>query len=187
MASPCRGLRAIGVQSPILVLSTRNDIAERIATLDAGADAYMASPHETAEILARLRALLRRTQPPARLQAGDLTLDQERCIASRGPDEIPLSHREAELLALFIHTPGHLVTHHQALEQVWHNPLISPNVLNQYVSYLRRKLGQPPLISTPPRRRLQTQHQIAHEGINRWMRVRRANGSTASECSARCA
>jgi two-component system response regulator MprA len=144
----CRGLRAIGVHSPILVLSTRDDVAERIATLDAGADDYMLGPHETVELLARLRALLRRSQPPPRLRTGDLVLDLQRCIVRRGHVEIPLSGREAELLGLFIRTPGHLVTRDQALDQVWHNHTISPNVLNQYVLYLRRKLGQPPLIST---------------------------------------
>ena len=146
----CRRLRAKGLALPILLLTARDAIPDRVAGLDAGADDYLAKPFATEELVARVRALLRRGHEPAEVLAqGDLVLDLTTRSARRGGRELELSAREVDLLELLLRNPRRIVTRELALERVWGGlAAASPNVVDRYVSYLRRKLGEPPLIET---------------------------------------
>jgi two-component system response regulator MprA len=145
-----RRLRAKRLPVPILLLTARDALEERVAGLDAGADDYLVKPFEIEELTARVRALLRRNQPAAeRLAFSDLALDPETARARRGDREIALTRREAQLLELLLRNARTLVTREAALEEVWGGELeAGANVVDRYVAYLRRKLGEPPLIHT---------------------------------------
>ena len=145
-----RRLRAKRLPVPILLLTARDALEERVAGLDAGADDYLVKPFEVQELTARVRALLRRNHPPdERLAFADLTLEPESGLARRGGREIALTRREAELLELLLRNPRAVVTREAALEQVWGGEgEATANAVDRYVAYLRRKLGQPPLIHT---------------------------------------
>jgi len=146
----CRRLRAKGLAVPILLLTARDAVEDRVRGLDAGADDYLVKPFAAEELLARLRALLRRGQaPPAVLAYADLTLDLERRTARRGERDLALTPREADLLELLLESPRRVVTREAALARVWADgSAVTPNVVDRYVAYLRRKLGDPPLIVT---------------------------------------
>jgi two-component system, OmpR family, response regulator MprA len=148
--SVTRRLRAKGLPVPILLLTARDALQERVAGLDAGADDYLVKPFEVEELTARIRALLRRNQPPGdQLAFGDLTLELDGGLARRGGREIELTRREAELLELLLRNARAVVTREVALERVWGGEgEASLNVVDRYVAYLRRKLGDPPLIHT---------------------------------------
>jgi two-component system, OmpR family, response regulator MprA len=145
-----RRLRAKGLPVPILLLTARDAVGERVAGLDAGADDYLVKPFDVEELAARIRALLRRNLPPGeQLAHADLALDLETGAARRGGREIDLTRREAELLELLLRNARGVVTRELALERVWGGEAeASPNVVDRYVAYLRRKLGDPPLIHT---------------------------------------
>ena len=145
-----RRLRAKALTVPILLLTARDALADRVAGLDAGADDYLVKPFEAQELTARLRALLRRNRPPGEALAfADLRLDPATAIAHRGGTEVALTRREAELLALLVRNSRAVVTRQVALEHVWGGEdEATPNVVDRYVAYLRRKLGDPPLIHT---------------------------------------
>jgi two-component system, OmpR family, response regulator MprA len=145
-----RRLRGKGLAVPVLMLTARDAIADRVAGLDAGADDYLVKPFAPEELLARVRALLRRGEAPREVLAfGDVVFDLEARSARRGTEEIPLSAREADLLELLLRNPRRVVTRELALERVWGSPAAaSLNVVDRYVSYLRRKLGEPELIHT---------------------------------------
>jgi two-component system response regulator MprA len=145
-----RRLRAKGLPVPILLLTARDALEERVAGLDAGADDYLVKPFELDELTARLRALLRRNQPPGdTLAFADLTLDVETGLARRDGREFDLTRRETELLALLLRNARGVVTRELALEEVWGGEgEVGANVVDRYVAYLRRKLGDPPLIQT---------------------------------------
>jgi two-component system response regulator MprA len=145
-----RRLREKGLPVPILLLTARDALAERVAGLDAGADDYLVKPFEVDELTARVRALLRRNQPPGdQLAFADLTLDVEGAIARRGGRDLELTRREAELLELLLRNARGVVTRELALEEVWGGDGESgTNVVDRYVAYLRRKLGEPALIHT---------------------------------------
>src|SRR5690242_1648099 len=146
-----RRLRAKGLRVPILLLTARDAVHERVAGLDAGADDYLAKPFDTEELSARVRALLRRNQPPgdAPLAFADLTLDASTGEARRAGRELELTRREAELLELLLRNARGVVTRELALEEVWGGEgEATPNAVDRYVAYLRRKLGDPPLIHT---------------------------------------
>jgi two-component system, OmpR family, response regulator MprA len=146
-----RRLRAKGLRVPILLLTARDAVHERVAGLDAGADDYLVKPFDTDELSARVRALLRRNQPAsdAALAFADLTLDAATGLAHRGGRELELTRREAELLALLLRNARGVVTRELALEEVWGGEgEATPNAVDRYVAYLRRKLGDPPLIHT---------------------------------------
>jgi two-component system response regulator MprA len=144
-----RRLRAKGLSVPILMLTARDALAERVAGLDAGADDYLVKPFEIDELTARIRALLRRNQAHDMLAFADVTLDPPSQIARRDGRELALTRREAELLELLLRNARVVVTREHALEQVWGGEdEAAPNVVDRYVAYLRRKLGEPPLIHT---------------------------------------
>lgn len=146
----CRRLRGKGLALPVLMLTARDAVGDRVAGLDAGADDYLVKPFASEELLARVRALLRRGEEPRELLAfGDLVFDVQARSAQRGIEEIRLSAREADLLELLLRNPRRVVSRELALERVWGSAAsASLNVVDRYVSYLRRKLGEPELIQT---------------------------------------
>ena len=143
----CRRLREKGMTTPVLMLTARDAVTDRVRGLEVGADDYLVKPFATEELVARLRALTRRGAPaPAALRFGDLTLDLDaHCDA--GGRSIELTGREAALLELLLREPRRVVTREQALEQVWDDAAV-PNVVDGYVMRLRAKLGEPPVIRT---------------------------------------
>jgi two-component system response regulator MprA len=145
-----RRLRGKGLATPILLLTARDAVSDRVAGLDAGADDYLVKPFATEELSARLRALLRRGRAvPELLAFADVTLDPAAGRGERGGRDLELTPREAELLALLLRDPRSVTTRERALEEVWGGELeAQPNVVDRYVAYLRRKLGDPPLIRT---------------------------------------
>jgi two-component system response regulator MprA len=144
-----RRMRAKGLRVPILLLTARDALQERVAGLDAGADDYLVKPFEIEELTARIRALLRRNQSPGeQLAHADLVLEPQTLEARRGGRTLALTRREAELLELLMLNARGVVTRELALECVWEDGEASANVVDRYVAYLRRKLGDPPLIHT---------------------------------------
>jgi two-component system response regulator MprA len=146
----CRRLRRAGLALPILLLTARDAVHDRVEGLDAGADDYLVKPFAPEELLARVRALLRRGNEPEELLAyHDLVFDVRLRSARRGAADIELSAREADLLELLLRNPRQVISRTLALERVWGDAAAaSLNVVDRYVSYLRRKLGEPPLIKT---------------------------------------
>jgi two-component system response regulator MprA len=146
----CRRVRSRGLALPILLLTARDALEERVTGLDAGADDYLVKPFAAEELLARVRALLRRGQEPQELLAhDDLVLDLRSRVAERGGRDLALSPREADLLELLLRNRRRVVTREQALAQVWGDAGgATANAVDRYVSYLRRKLGEPELIRT---------------------------------------
>ncbi len=149
-----RLLRARGVATPVLMLTALDAVEHRVAGLDAGADDYLAKPFAFAELLARLRALGRRSVVPEgeHLAAGDIELDEMRHVARVGDEAVELSAREFALLAYFVRHAGQVLNRRQILDAVWGaEPDVYSNVVDLYVHYLRRKLaevGRPDAIHT---------------------------------------
>lgn len=144
----CRRLRQRGLAVPILLLTARDAVADRVAGLDAGADDYLVKPFAPEELSARVRALTRRGATGAeRLQVGELSLDLSTRTAWRAGRELSLTGREADLLELLLRRPRAVVSREAALAEVWADDA-GLNVVDRYVGYLRRKLGDPPLIHT---------------------------------------
>jgi two-component system, OmpR family, response regulator MprA len=144
----CRRLRAKGLATPVLLLTARDDLRDRVEGLDAGADDYLVKPFATEELLARVRALLRRGHTPGELLAlGDLTFDVPTRTAQRGSRTLRLSGREADLLELLLRNARRVVTRDQAVAQIWQGATRA-NTVDRHVTNLRRKLGDPPLIET---------------------------------------
>ena len=146
----CRRLRDAGDRTPVLMLTARDAVDDRVAGLDAGADDYLVKPFEARELAARLRALLRRNRPPAeQLAYADVLMEPETGTAVRAGRDLELTRRESELLELLLRNQRNVVTRELALEEVWGGEgEASLNVVDRYVAYLRRKLGEPPLIQT---------------------------------------
>jgi two-component system response regulator MprA len=137
----CRRLRAKGLTLPVLLLTARDGVPDRVAGLDAGADDYLVKPFATDELLARVRALLRRGKAVEETLAfGDLTLDLATRVVRRGGTLLALSPREAALLELLLRNARRVVTREQAVTEVWSGQA-SANAVDRYVSNLRRKLG----------------------------------------------
>ena len=153
----CRQLRSTGDDLPILVLTARDSVSERVAGLDAGADDYLPKPFALEELLARMRALLRRRTPddgtdsPA-MTFSDLSLDPVTREVARGERSISLTRTEFALLEMLIANPRRVLTRSRILEEVWGFDFpTSGNALEVYVGYLRRKTeaeGEPRLIHT---------------------------------------
>lgn len=144
--SVCRRWRENGVWAPVLMLTARDGIEDRVAGLDAGADDYLRKPFSFAELLARLRALARRGTPerPIVLEVGDLKLDPATRQVWRGDTEISLSAKEFALLETFMRRPGDVLSRLQLLEHAWDYAYETrSNVVDVYVRYLREKIDRP--------------------------------------------
>lgn len=142
----CRQLRESGVWSPVLMLTARDAVEDRVAGLDAGADDYLPKPFSLAELLARLRSLARRgaRERPAVLEAAGLRLDPATRRVWRGDSEIELSAKEFALLEAFMRRPGEVLSRLQLLEHAWDMAYENrSNVVDVYVRYLREKVDRP--------------------------------------------
>ena len=142
----CRRLRRAGTWSPVLMLTARDAVDDRVSGLDAGADDYLTKPFSFAELLARLRALARRPprERPAILENGDLSLDPATRRAWRGDVEIALSSKEFALLETFMRRPGEVLSRFHLLEHCWDYAYENrSNVVDVYVRYLREKIDRP--------------------------------------------
>ena len=142
----CRRLRDGGTWAPVLMLTARDGVEDRVAGLDAGADDYLPKPFSFAELLARLRALVRRGagERPAVLEVGDLRLDPATRRAWRGEVEVSLSAKEFALLEAFMRRPGDVLSRYQLLEHAWDYGYENrSNVVDVYVRYLRDKVDRP--------------------------------------------
>jgi len=142
----CQRLRAAGRWAPVLMLTARHDVADRVRGLDAGADDYLTKPFSFTELFARVRALIRRgaAERPVVLQVGDLRLDPATRRAWRGGVELTLTAKETALLELFLRHPGEVLSRTRILEHVWDIAFDGvSNVVDQYVGYLRRKVDRP--------------------------------------------
>jgi two-component system, OmpR family, response regulator len=142
----CRALRDRGCWAPVLMLTARTGVDDRIDGLDAGADDYLAKPFDFGELLARLRALIRRApaERPARLNVGDLVVDPATRRVTRAGTDVELTAREFAVLEYLARHPGEVISRTRLLDHVWdENYLGSTNIVDVYVGYLRRKLEQP--------------------------------------------
>ena len=151
----CRRLRAVGDRTPVLMLTARDEVSDRVAGLEAGADDYLVKPFAVEELLARVRALLRRTgwrEPDAPLRFDDLVLDPRSHEVRRGPRRLELTRTEFLLLELLLRHPRQVLTRTQIFEDVWGYDFgPASNSLEVYVGYLRRKTeagGEPRLLHT---------------------------------------
>ena len=148
-------LRRRGFRAPVLLLTVRGAVSDKVTGLEAGADDYLAKPFDYDELLARVRALLRRAAfraDDALLRAGDLTLEPLTRAVTRAGRPVPLTQKEYALLEYLVRHAGHSVTREQISEHVWKTPFDpSTNIVDVYINYLRKKLdapGAPPLIQT---------------------------------------
>ncbi|HWQ29261.1 MAG TPA: response regulator transcription factor [Dehalococcoidia bacterium] len=141
----CRALRSAGVDTPILMLTARSAVDDRVRGLDAGADDYLVKPFALAELQARVRALTRRAPSLTEqsLKVADLSLDVSRHSAVRGGKEIPLSVKEFQLLEFFMRHPNQVLSRTQILDSVWqYDRAFTSNVVDIYVHYLRNKIDR---------------------------------------------
>ena len=142
----CRKLRQQGVWSPVVMLTARDAVEDRVAGLDTGADDYLTKPFSFAELLARLRALARRgaVERPALLEVGDLRLNPATHQVWRGDAEVQLSVKEFALLEAFMRRPGQVLSRYDLLEHAWDYAYENrSNVVDVYVRYLREKIDRP--------------------------------------------
>ena len=142
----CRRIRADGVSAPVLMLTARDSVGDRVAGLDGGADDYLTKPFSYAELLARLRALTRRgpIEKPVLLEAGDLRLDPARRRVWRGEAEIELSPKEFALMETFMRRPGDVLSRYQLLEHAWDYEYENrSNVVDSFIRLLRKKVDAP--------------------------------------------
>lgn len=148
-------LRRRGFRAPVLMLTARDSVSDKVTGLDAGADDYLAKPFDTEELLARVKALLRRATlraDDALLRVGDLTLDPHARQVTRGAQDIALTQKECALLEYLMKNAERTVTREQILEHVWNqNAEPLPTIVDVYVNYLRGKIegdGMAPLLHT---------------------------------------
>ena len=140
----CRQLRGAGRWMPVLMLTARTDVTDRIRGLDAGADDYLVKPFDFGELLARLRALLRRgpIERPPIMAIGELRIDAGTRVVTRAGAEIELTAREYDVLEFLARHPGRVVSRSELLDEIWSDYEGSPNIIDVYVGYLRKKLGR---------------------------------------------
>ncbi len=149
-----RSLRGQGVELPVLILSALDEVDDRVAGLQAGADDYLVKPFAVDELVARLHALLRRRPTPLSvpLRIGDVLVDPARHVARRGDRELDLTRREFDLLETFARHAGIVLSRSQLLSEVWgYDFAVDGNVVDVFVGYLRRKLeagGDPRVLHT---------------------------------------
>ena len=142
----CRRLRERGIWTPVVMLTARDSLADRVAGLDTGADDYLVKPFAFAELLARLRALVRRGAPerPTVLEVDDLSLDPARREVRRGTAEIHLSAKEFTLLEVFMRRPGRVLSRFELLENAWDFAYENrSNIVDVYIRRLRTKIDEP--------------------------------------------
>jgi two-component system OmpR family response regulator len=142
----CRELRRLGVWTPVLMLTARDAVDDRVTGLDAGADDYLTKPFSFDELLARLRALTRRTpaERPVTVEVDDLRLDPAAHRAWRGETELDLSAKEFALLELLMRRPGNVLTRGQLLEGAWDMSYERrSNIVDVYIRHLREKIDRP--------------------------------------------
>ncbi|ACK67321.1 two component transcriptional regulator, winged helix family [Rippkaea orientalis PCC 8801] len=153
----CQALRSQGNTTPVLFLTAKDTLNDRVLGLDAGADDYLVKPFELRELLARVRALLRRSPhldptPSTKLKIADLELDRDNQVAYRQGRGVNLSDKEVQLLSYFMENPGQLLTHEQIYQQLWdQTEQPNSNVVAALIRLLRRKIeaeGELPLIHT---------------------------------------
>lgn len=151
----CQRMRASQIATPVLMLTARDDVSERVKALDAGADDYLTKPFSIEELLARVRAQLRRYQPQSageRLELADLVVETASHEVRRGDRDITLTAREFELLLFLLRRPNQVLSRQVILDGVWGEGFVGDaSLLDVYVRYLRRKLeqdGQPTLLQT---------------------------------------
>lgn len=152
----CQTLRSEGISTPILMLTARGTIGDKVEGLNSGADDYLVKPFSFDELTARVRALLRRPsiQVGTELQVGDLTLDTNSYQVKRAGQDIRLSQKEFSLLEYFMHHPGQVITKEMIINHVWDEDAdVLPNTIEVYIGYLRNKIDRPfakqkPLIQT---------------------------------------
>jgi two-component system OmpR family response regulator len=139
----CQALRAHGIQTPVLFLTARDALVDRIAGFDAGGDDYLAKPFAFVELVARLQALLRRSGGDAAIEAAGLRLDPVGHSAGDGTKEVPLTPTEFRLLARLMSRPGEAVRRRDLVRAGWpHGAIVRENTLDAYIARLRRKLKQ---------------------------------------------
>ena len=152
--SVVRRLRSDGIDTPVCMLSARDEVEDRVAGLQAGADDYLVKPFAIAELTARLEALLRRrgAEGAGPHMAGDIVVDPRRHVATRGGRELALTRREFDLLDVFVRHPGQVLSRDQLLSLVWgYTTDVETNVVDVFVGYVRRKLeadGEPRVLHT---------------------------------------
>ena len=142
----CRRLRSNDIWAPVLMLTAQDSVDDRVAGLDTGADDYLVKPFAFAELLARLRALVRRgdSERPSVLEAGNLVLDPATREVRRGSSEIHLSSKEFALLETFMRRPGEVLSRYDLLEHAWDFAYENrSNIVDVYVRRLRRKIDEP--------------------------------------------
>lgn len=146
----CRRIREKGFTGPILMLTARNAIPDRVLGLDSGADDYLVKPFAFEELLARIRTLQRRTgASTSSINFADMELDMGLHAAHRAGKPIPLTRTEFDLLNYFLRHPRQVLTREELILNVWEQDAgIQPNILDVYIARLRRKIGEPPLIHT---------------------------------------
>ncbi len=147
-----RELRSVNIKSPILMLTARDTTEMKVIGLDSGADDYMTKPFAFAELLARIRALLRRTENVIKLQVGDLVLDLITRKVTRADEEVQLTGKEFNLLEFFMRHPDEILSRDILSEKVWNETFDAlTNVIDVYINYLRNKVDrnrEPKLIQT---------------------------------------